>query len=352
MLTNKVVKITTNLTNTFLRFRSIVISIACLAIFNILYKVRFTSEGVVSAFNLWNPTWLLFGPLLYLAYISLHKNGQFQRKHLLHLLPAFVFSLFYIITLWHNHYPDPWSDPVFICYQNSFFIISFSLFIYARAVCIRIKRKIVESASELLFILGVTFILIAILYGMMYLCWGVFDIDMGVDYRLLTYGLLLVATLFILRYMLTKDSLNERAANGVTDRNYANSTLNEKQAHVYISMIKSYFEESEPFLRSDLSLEVLSKELDLPKHYFSQLFNVYIGKSFYNFVADYRINFAIEKMQAGVGQLKIETLAYECGFNSKTSFNRYFKSITGYTPLEYVQKEIGPGGQSSDFAVS
>ncbi|PLX12240.1 MAG: hypothetical protein C0597_13735 [Marinilabiliales bacterium] len=34
-------------------------------------------------------------------------------------------------------------------------------------------------------------------------------------------------------------------------------------------------------------------------------------------------------------QFTLLSLAYECGFNSKSSFNRYFKKSTGVTPSQY-----------------
>jgi AraC-like DNA-binding protein len=32
------------------------------------------------------------------------------------------------------------------------------------------------------------------------------------------------------------------------------------------------------------------------------------------------------------------SMAYECGFNSKTSFNRNFQKVTGVSPTEYLQR--------------
>ncbi len=33
--------------------------------------------------------------------------------------------------------------------------------------------------------------------------------------------------------------------------------------------------------------------------------------------------------------ITIESLAYECGFNSKTTLNKYFKELTGLVPSQY-----------------
>jgi len=50
--------------------------------------------------------------------------------------------------------------------------------------------------------------------------------------------------------------------------------------------------------------------------------------------------YALDLINTNQGKLKIESLAYSCGFNSKTSFNKYFKEKTGFTPSEYqLQQE-------------
>jgi AraC-like DNA-binding protein len=69
------------------------------------------------------------------------------------------------------------------------------------------------------------------------------------------------------------------------------------------------------------------------------LFNDYLGKSFYRIIAEYRIENAICILKEKGDSLTIEALAYESGFSSKTSFNKYFKEITGYLPSEYRNRE-------------
>ena len=59
-----------------------------------------------------------------------------------------------------------------------------------------------------------------------------------------------------------------------------------------------------------------------------------MGKSFYVLVSEYRINYAKEILKED-NNITIESLAYECGFNSKSTFNKYFKEQTGYSPSEY-----------------
>jgi AraC-like DNA-binding protein len=67
------------------------------------------------------------------------------------------------------------------------------------------------------------------------------------------------------------------------------------------------------------------------------------GKHFYDFVNTYRIEEFKEMIAARKNlQFTLLSIALDCGFSSKTSFNRYFKKATGQTPSEYV--EAGSAG--------
>jgi AraC-like DNA-binding protein len=61
-----------------------------------------------------------------------------------------------------------------------------------------------------------------------------------------------------------------------------------------------------------------------------------MGNGFYHVVAVYRIQYALDILKNNKS-LKIEALAYDCGFNSLSSFNKYFKEIVGMKPSEYVK---------------
>jgi AraC-like DNA-binding protein len=315
-------------------------AIFVLALLNVLYKIRLTSNGIESATNLWNPTWLLFGPFIYYAFLALHKKTKSIKRFVIHLLPFFIYLLFYSIDLLSVDLGHPWGNPLYVWYQNTFFIIPISLINYAiKVLMYRKSINALQIGGELLLIISGFYIIIGILSVLMYLCWGVLNIDMGIDYRIFTYAFLLIIEVFILRYTYTIKYFkeNERPAADF-DLSYANSSLLSEQTALYLDKMKQYFSEDKSFLNPDLSLEILSRDLDIPKYYFSHLFNVHFGKNFYNFIAEHRINYALRRLMEENGKMKIESLAYECGFNSKTSFNRYFKQRTGCTPLEYVNK--------------
>ncbi len=88
------------------------------------------------------------------------------------------------------------------------------------------------------------------------------------------------------------------------------------------------------FLNPNLTLDETANELKISKHILSQYLNERLGKSFTNFINEYRIEKAKELLQSP-NNYTIEGLGYDSGFNSKSSFFSTFKKITGKTPSEY-----------------
>jgi putative ABC transport system permease protein len=86
----------------------------------------------------------------------------------------------------------------------------------------------------------------------------------------------------------------------------------------------------------ELSVSSLAEELDMPAHELSRIINLALKKNFSDFVNEYRIREVVQKMQdPGYDRMTLLGIAYESGFNSKTTFNRTFKEMTRKSPAEY-----------------
>ncbi len=95
-----------------------------------------------------------------------------------------------------------------------------------------------------------------------------------------------------------------------------------------------------PYLNGKLSLIELATQMNTTSHYISHILNNVIHSNFYDYVNRYRVE-EIKNRLAGEDAEKFTLLglAYESGFNSKASFNRVFKNITGLSPSEYLAKK-------------
>ena len=92
--------------------------------------------------------------------------------------------------------------------------------------------------------------------------------------------------------------------------------------------------EKELYLNPNFTLEEAAKELKVTKHLLSQYVNEILGKSFSNLVKEYRVEKA-KKLLETEKNYTIESLGYDSGFSSKSTFFTAFKKTTGLTPAEY-----------------
>ncbi len=93
------------------------------------------------------------------------------------------------------------------------------------------------------------------------------------------------------------------------------------------------------YLNPDLTLQTLASELGLHANTISETINSGLNKSFPDFVNEYRIKAAIEKLNSSeYSNITVLGIAYDSGFNSKTTFNRAFKKTTGKTPIAYKEQ--------------
>ena len=90
------------------------------------------------------------------------------------------------------------------------------------------------------------------------------------------------------------------------------------------------------FKDPNLKLPQVADQLNLLPHTLSQVINDNLNKNFAGFINEYRIEFAKEKIALD-SHLKLESIGYECGFNSKSTFYATFKNITGKTPAQFKE---------------
>ncbi|MEL6650969.1 MAG: helix-turn-helix domain-containing protein [Bacteroidota bacterium] len=95
--------------------------------------------------------------------------------------------------------------------------------------------------------------------------------------------------------------------------------------------------EKELFLDPNISLSKTASELAVPRHILSQYLNENLGKSFSTYINELRVEKAKEFLETNTS-FTIESIGYESGFNSKSTFFSSFKRITGQTPAEYLRK--------------
>ncbi len=96
--------------------------------------------------------------------------------------------------------------------------------------------------------------------------------------------------------------------------------------HKAINFIKDNF-------KKDITLEDVSKEVNISPHYFSKLFKDEMGENFIDYLTTLRINTAKEIMKSSL--MSVKEICYEIGYGDPNYFSRIFKKVVGVTPTEY-----------------
>lgn len=124
-------------------------------------------------------------------------------------------------------------------------------------------------------------------------------------------------------------------------RKYHKSGLTQEMSDSILSQLQILMNEEKLFKESELTLNKLAERLNIHPNYVSQVINEREGKNFYEYINYLRIEEFIRLAALPESrQFTILSMALDCGFNSKSSFNKYFKKVTGKSPSDYTQDAV------------
>jgi AraC-like DNA-binding protein len=317
---------------------------------------------VLAITNFSEPTNFTFGPLLYL-YVVNSLNPEGKRKEWVHFLFA-MFWLIYMIfqfiqpnEIKYNSYIDTkhpdWGfldvsyqisdDPIGIrAYINQ--LTAIQLIIYFSAVTVAITKKaralrqtLFNTDNELLIVLRdalIHFLLIFLIFVSTKLYFGMGS-DVG-GYLIASYiSFMIYSTSY---KVLNKSEFFNQPGSFLTFPmvKYQKSSLSEENKELILSKIRKEMEGNTYFTNNLASLSGLAKQINETSHHVSQVINERLKKNFFELLASYRVEHAKKLIEADKdSKLTVEELADMVGYNSKSSFNNAFKTITSQTPSEY-----------------
>lgn len=120
---------------------------------------------------------------------------------------------------------------------------------------------------------------------------------------------------------------------------YRTSTLSDEKAAGIVRSIQNYMESERPYLDEEFTIDVMSENLQISRFHLSQTLNQNLGTNFYSFVNGYRIQDVLEFIRINKEEkINFLNLAFQKGFNSKSTFHKAFKDKTGMTPSEYKNR--------------
>lgn len=297
------------------------------------------------------PFQLLFGPLLFF-YTRAHMNPRerFALKDLFHIIPFlaavvimipyyrlsgdqkiyFVSNLEELIQI----FPVLWLD----------IIIQILLFCYFIVIFRKLRQHEVNLRENFSNMQGRTFswikslliqlVFIYIFVSLLMVFKALFQWRILEDFTFQTSRIIPVMVSFFF-YFAGYRALTQPAIFLHTPKKDSDIKKNQQVSPAVID----YMDEEKPYLKPDLTLQELAEMLKMSRNQLSAMINHGTGRNFYDFINTYRVeHFKRELFKAGNNHLSILGIALNCGFNSKTTFNKVFKSQTGLTPSLYKKK--------------
>lgn len=300
-----------------------------------------------------------YGPLIYLYTLSkVKKDFSIASKWYL-FVPLFVLMIAYFtvscVFIVLNHV-----DQKLLDLYNDFSLVSIfviNLYYPWKSISIAKKNKglekaeydVIERISACLLFMELIVVASKVLLQIYPENAQIFNVIS----RSVFYFLLLVICLLIIRKSLKTDikvlqeiHLKNNIQIAVNNNQYGqeNKILNTIDYELKFGELWQKLDEAvkrrQLFRNCDLNLDHLATETEINKYQISEMLNGYKNKPFYRYINEYRIEYfknMVEKAIEKGESINFLSFAYEAGFKSKSSFNRYFKEIIGKTPSEYYK---------------
>lgn len=307
---------------------------------------------------------LFFGPLLYL-YLKSLTNTQYRlmRKDLFHFLPGLLYLIWCLIVVLTdklvvgdyylmNGITDPdfdawygwtWGFSILVYlvlsirYYRQYILFSDYEFSFADAASFKWLRNFLYSFALLTFLM-ISEHFLSLFIELMYVrSWYYFFAFALITYYMAisAYGAKPITKLNFEPQLLIAYRQPLQLSEGIID-------MPQRDQHWMLEWklkIDDLMVNQKIFLEPELTLTELAKKIGTNASLLSKVINGIYGKSFNDYVNEFRVQEAIHLIQTPAYQnFSLLGVAYDAGFNSKSTFNRAFKKVTGKNPKDYMLK--------------
>jgi AraC-like DNA-binding protein len=299
---------------------------------------------------------MLHGPFLYLYVTSLTTGAKgILYENVYHFIPFVLFNTYIIlaallqkangISLEHTHtYTHPPFIFVFFLIITAlsgpvYFVLSAGLF---KKLGINISNNFSSLASidpawlkKLTFIFGIIWTLL-ITVAVIHHVFNLFSLSFCTD------GLALALSVFIIllgyfglrqKEIFFNLPLGKEEFVTQPSKKYMGTGLKQAEASLIAERLLQYISTEKPYLDPEITLPQMAESLKVASHHLSQVINEELGMNFFDLINSYRVEEVKKRINdPAFANYSLLGIAFECGFNSKSAFNRLFKKFTGTTP--------------------
>lgn len=317
--------------------------------FGIVY-FSYTLNLPVLQLLIWNIS-LLIAPIIYLyAYLLIKGNVQLENATIIYFIP-YITSLVYLGYIF-IYFPETEIDNLFNHRTKNvnylfvlftiieFLIIPFYTFLILRLLKNHNKTiKLFFSSLKDHNLIWLKVLMIGILFMWFFINFFYFSPYFSNE-NSLKYGFgFSFIIIFYLGFFATKQKpIHNKELNQTENKKYSKSEIKKEEFNFFYNKLLDVLENKKPYLEPNISLFNLAKTVNISSHNLSQIINTKFKMNFFELMNTYRINEFKRKIKNGENKkLTLVSIAYDCGFNSKSTFNRVFKIITGKTPSSYLK---------------
>jgi len=321
----------------------------------VLLALEFLTAGMDYQFYetpLLSGSHLLSNASFYLYVRALTRSGfRLKYLHLVHLLPFLIFKvLAYIIKA-------PFMVGDYLVYQENYlFRFSFAMasliswliysslsltMVYHYRANLQNETSRIDTNENIRWLMSVTIIYVVYCFITYIIS---FTLIIKGDYDsilpgIFNYSILLVLLYALSFYGLRQKHIPEELQIPNEKPRYKKNLLDDRTRKIIGKQVLVYLEQRKAYLNPDLSMDILSQDMQIPKHQLTEVLNAELGKNFFRLVNSYRRIEAVKKMLAdSTNHYSIEAIGYDCGFSNKSSFYKIFKETVGETPSEYKKR--------------
>ncbi|MDF1698074.1 MAG: AraC family transcriptional regulator [Saprospiraceae bacterium] len=307
------------------------------------------------------PFGLSTGPLLYLYVKSVTTSGfRLRKADLWHFIPQLLFILYRIILLIYDSMQpgfdatqngvlmDTFNNQVVEVFYGTFSRLQLVLYLaFTVQLFYHYRQKIHQYYSntykmELNWLRNFLAIyLLLFFYDMIETLVGMTILEMHWTHKWWYHFVAALAIIYIgiKGYFTDTSKLLDLEFNAVSPSVTKSDPIESVQQYEREkAVIEKLFLDEKVYLEPDLSLKSLASQLGYAPAQLSEIINTGFGKNFNDFINGYRVEEVKRQLKSGKHKaLSLVGIAMDCGFNSKATFNRVFKKISGTSPSEYVK---------------
>jgi len=272
-----------------------------------------------------NYSLIFVGPCMAINLFSIDNNAT-NKKYILGNI--YSIPLFFALILFLDLFANLSVLVMILAFLQMGFFLGYVSYLFSKQLkTLKWIRALKYYHLSLLLIFSIN------LVGKLMVFFGV--IELNKDWLITMTGFFALPTYFT-TYMVMKEGLGFLE---IQKQRYAKTPLDTTKSEELLAAIEELIKDKRYFLKSDLNIQMLAKELNTPSKYISQVINLKLNKSFSSYINEQRIEYAKKiLLNEGLNKYNISGIGLKSGFRSNSQFYNSFKKYTALTPTDFVKK--------------